>query len=239
MSASTKLRWRRYINDLRHTHEEIDFIKEISEVSSREFQRHYEEYCTKNNIDLKKLNRDNATAIEQAYSKNNIEEEASSPNSGSQMVVYEDSGPDDSEQYADAKADEYKMTKDEQEIHDTFNKVFRKLAMILHPDKMPAVLSAEERKGRIDMFKDAKIALEKKKYFVLLDLALKFEITLPRNYQQQIRWMKKEISSLETVIERERSTYSYMFSECETEEEKDSMVLKFMTQLFGAQVFSN
>ena len=130
-------------------------------------------------------------------------------NSG-QIALHD--GPDDedeSEQHTAGKEEEYKMTKDEQEIHDTFNKVFRKLAMILHPDKISKEVEQKEREEKLSMFKEAKLALEKRKYFVLLDLALKFDITPPRNYQQQIRWMKKEIDRMEEQIRKERATYNY------------------------------
>ena len=73
----------------------------------------------------------------------------------------------------------------------------------------------------------------------MLKLALKFEIALPRNHQQQIKWMKKELEKLQATIEKEKTTYNYRFSECETEDEKDSVVIKFMAQLFGPQIFSN
>ena len=111
--------------------------------------------------------------------------------------------------------------------------------MILHPDKISKDVEQKEREEKLSMFKEAKLALEKRKYFVLLDLALKFDITPPRNYQQQIRWMKKEIDRMEEQIRKERATYNYSFSECETDDERDALIKNFMTQLFGPQIFSN
>ena len=57
---------------------------------------------------------------------------------------------------------------------------------------------------------------------------------------QQVRqFIKKELETLQATIEKEKTTYNYRFSECETEDEKDSVVIKFMAQLFGPQIFSN
>ena len=207
MSASIKIRWRRYLSELRHSHEEIEFIREISKASANEFQKYYEEYCEREQIDLDDLNKTHSDIIRETYKEGSEEG--------------------------------HKMTKDEQEIHDTFNKVFRKLAMILHPDKIPKEAETNEREEKLNMFKESKQALEKRKYFVLLDLASKFDITMPRNYQQQIRWMKEEIENMEEQIKKERATYNYSFSECETAEEKDALIKKFMVQLFGPQIFSN
>jgi Asp-tRNA(Asn)/Glu-tRNA(Gln) amidotransferase A subunit family amidase len=239
VGASTKIRWRRYLNELRHAHAEIEFIKEISKVSSGEFQQYYEEYCVREQINLKDLNREHSQKIGETYNKK-TEEKHFQAASGSQIILHEgDPLEDISEQYTSGAAEEYKMTKDEQEIHDTFNKIFRKLAMMLHPDKISSNTGKEERLKMLDMFKEAKEALEKRKYFVLLDLALKFDINVPRNYQQQIRWMKKEIGSMEKQIDIERKTYNYIFSECDTDEERDVLIKRFMTQLFGPQIFSN
>jgi len=71
----------------------------------------------------------------------------------------------------------------------------------------------------------------------LLDLAEKFKITIPRNYKQQIRWMKKELGGLNEDIDKHKKTYNYMFSECESEDQKDVVIMRFMSHLFGPQIF--
>ena len=45
------------------------------------------------------------------------------------------------------------MTKDEKDMHEAFHKVFKKLAMILHPDKLSDDLSLEKKKEILKMFK--------------------------------------------------------------------------------------
>ena len=124
----------------------------------------------------------------------------------------------------------------EKEIHDSFNKLFRRIAMELHPDKLSKIKSEEEKKHKTQKFNEAKQALDKKKYFVLLDLAKELNITTPKNYRQQIRWMKKEITKIENSIDASKKTYNYLFSECDTEEEKDDLIVKFMNQLFGINI---
>ncbi len=89
------------------------------------------------------------------------------------------------------------------------------------------------------MFTDAKAALESRKYFILLDLAEKFKITIPRNYKQQIRWMKKELTELSADIQKNKNTYNYMFSECDDVTERDVVIMRFMAQIFGPEIFQN
>ena len=108
--------------------------------------------------------------------------------------------------------------------------------MELHPDKLSKIKSEEERKEKVQKFNKVKQALDQKKYFVLLDVAKELNITTPRNYKQQIRWMKKEITKIEDSIEASKKTYNYLFSECDTEDEKDDLIVKFMKQLFGVNI---
>ena len=83
------------------------------------------------------------------------------------------------------------------------------------------------------MFTEAKNALEQKKYFILIDFAEQLDIPTPKNYRQQIRWMKKELDKVRAEIAAVTRTYNYSFSETETDEQRDQLVEKFMRQVFG------
>lgn len=240
MSASVKLRWKKYVNELRFIHDEKEFTQELCKTAAAEFQIYYEEFCQKNQIDLSQLNEKHAESIRELYTptpqQNNADPEPDSNCDGA--LVLHDSDPsetinsDPTEQESD-----YQATKDEQEIHEAFNKLFRKLAMLLHPDKLSTDLKTEERDEKLKMFKEAKIALESKRYFVLLDIAERLGISTPRNYHQQIRWMKKEIQKLNESVRKSKDTYNYLFAECETDEDRDRLIKRFMHQIFGPKIF--
>jgi hypothetical protein len=232
VGASAKLRWRRMVNELRFVHDELKFVREISQESGREFESHYREFCLRKDVDLEQLNRQHAERVHAAFSPQAAEEglPALPEHSGSNaLVVHQELHSPEPE----IETNEYQMSQDELEIHETFHKIFRKLAWILHPDKLETELSAEERKEKLTLFKEAKEAFDKRHYFVLLDLAERFKISIPRNYSQQIRWMKKEIQQINEQLTAEKRTYNYAFSECETEEEKDGIARNFFRQLFG------
>ena len=82
------------------------------------------------------------------------------------------------------------------------------------------------------MFKDAKQALDNGDYFLLLEMSEKFNIRMPKNYKQQTRWMKARIKQLNQQIQAEKHTYNYVFSECETIDEKEKIVKNFLRQIF-------
>jgi hypothetical protein len=83
------------------------------------------------------------------------------------------------------------------------------------------------------MFKQAKEALDKEDYFILLEMSERFNIRTPSNYRQQTRWMKARSKQIEQQILAERNTYNYVFSECETEQDKERIIKNFLRQLFG------
>ena len=245
MAVSAKLRWKRYINELRFINEELDFVREINRAASREFQTHYEDFCAKSGLNLSELNKKNSDKIQQLYKDDTHDGAQQNPElnacTDSSLVIHnapseQQVNSDNTEEYPQQLGD-YQMSTDEMEIHEAFNKVFRKIALILHPDKLNKNLTEEEKDDKLNMFKEAKTALEERKYFVILDIAEKFNITTPKNYKQQIRWMKKETNTLNQELSKEKDTYNYIFSECDSEHERDHIVKRFMSQLFGPQVF--
>lgn len=230
MSVSQKLRWKRYVNKLRFIHEEIDLVEEISNKTGKDFQAWMERYCIESNIDLKSLNRDHSDKVEEAYKDLRAERQK-----GNLLGDREDETESNILRTSDedVSEEEFDFKKEDSEIHEVFSKLFKKLALHLHPDKLSKGLSEKEIEQHIKLFNDAKNSLENKRYFTLLDLAEEYNVSTPKNYQQQISWMKRQIDTLESKLDNKKTTYNYLFAECETDEEKDILVMRFIKQLFG------
>ena len=230
MSVSQKLRWRRYLNKLRFVHEEIEIVEEISTKTGPDFQAYLESYCAKNNINLRSLNRDHSEKVEEAYKNLRAEKQK-----GNLLGDCEDETEPDVLQFADENVSEENMEfeREDTEIHETFSKLFKKIALYLHPDRLPKNLTEQEVKQHIDIFNNAKQSLEERRYFILLDLAEKYGVSIPKNYKQQINWMKREIDSLESKLNSKKKTYNHLFAESESDEEKNDLVKRFIKQLFG------
>ena len=124
------------------------------------------------------------------------------------------------------------MTADDIAMHDAFSKLFKQIALVLHPDRIDKSLPDDVIKMRINMFQKANQAFEDKKYYILLDLADKHNISTPKNYEQQTRWMKRESERIVKVVDKEKNTYNYSFAEAQTDEEKELLIKKFIFQLF-------
>jgi len=94
-------------------------------------------------------------------------------------------------------------------------------------------LTDDERRDRLEMFKQAKQALDEERYFFLLDLSDRFKIRLPNNYNQQTRWMKARAKELDSQIQAQKASFNYAYAECDTDAERDRLVQVFLKQVYG------
>ena len=232
MGAYQKQRWRQAINEYRFAKEEIDIIKATCREAAPLFEEHYRHFLLKNDIDLDALNRQHADTIRKAY---NLEEEekiaGGMPMTGStctDLILNQQSTVED---------ELARVREDDTEVHGIFAKLFKKIALKIHPDKIDVLKhSFTERRKMSQDFKKANQALNNKDYFILLEIAEELDIALPRNYNQQTRWIKNELEALRTLINQEKLTYNYVFSQLESDELKDNIIRQFVNQLFGLQL---
>jgi hypothetical protein len=233
MAVADKVRWKRLVNQVRYFYGEIDLVAEIGKDASGEFQQFFLNFAARSGLDVNKLNQENQERIRNIYSSPAIENDEFTligSSSISALVPYRNIS-DSNEPEEDTRT--YEQIKDDAEIHESFNRLFKKLAMKLHPDKIRNNVTIEQGIENIELFNKAKVALDEKRYFVLLDLAERFGITQSRNYKQQNRWMKRKVYEMEQDISKSKQTYNYKFAECETEEQKERLAKSFINQLFG------
>jgi len=226
MRARDLLKWKRALNEIKFKHEELELVKEICDGHGVDFQMFMEEYCAQNNIDLKALNHKRGLKMAKQKAQENQVKEIEQK---TEQTLAHMENP----QVANAPAVEqiHVESKDKDEMHKTFKDLFKKLALNLHPDRV-GDLTPEERDVRLSMFKDAKQALDNGDYFLLLDMSERFNIRIPKNFKQQTRWMKARIKQIDQEIQAQKHTYNYVFSECETEDEKVKVVKNFLSQIF-------
>ncbi len=67
MSITTRLRWKRVVNELRFLHEELSLLKEIATKTNTAFQEHYERFCAERGIDIRALNDKHRERIDELY----------------------------------------------------------------------------------------------------------------------------------------------------------------------------
>ena len=68
-----KLKYKRLLNQYRTLETELQFAKEVTSHYGPEFEIYYREYCSKNNIDIDRLNRENSSKVSKIFSANKPE----------------------------------------------------------------------------------------------------------------------------------------------------------------------
>tara|TARA_Y100000004_G_scaffold32422_1_gene34005 strand:+ start:343 stop:1041 length:699 start_codon:yes stop_codon:yes gene_type:complete len=232
MSAVKNLKWKRSLSTLRFSYEELQYIEEVSAEAALEFEKYYRRFCVLNNIDIPTLEKQNKERVEHYF----VQEQISEKSDEEPQVVQAGDSSLTIYQNTQEESEDYQMTADEIAIHEAFSKLFKKLALKLHPDRINKFLPEDEKQIRAKEFKEANEAFDQKKYFFLLDIADKYRVSTPRNYDQQTRWMKRETEKIQQLISKEKNTYNYGFAEAETEEEKELLIRKFIFQLFRINV---
>jgi|TARA_R100001163_G_scaffold12263_1_gene11384 hypothetical protein len=228
MGAYKKLKWQKTLNEYKFLVEELSLVKSIGRATAVDFQQHYEDFLKSNDINLSELNEQHRDRIKEAY---NVEEEDVCGDlpvieaSNTSLVVDKAEQPRDSE---------IQMTADEVAVHNMFSKLFKSIAVKIHPDKIdPLKHDYLQRRKMEKDFVRANSALKDREYFVLIEIAEELKIPLPKNYDQQTRWMKVQIAGISMEIDQQKKTYNYIFSEAETDDEKDSVIRQFVRQLFN------
>ena len=232
MRASNLLKWKRTLNELRFKHSELEFIEDINETHAQEFQMYLEDYCRVKDVDLEDLNKNLLAAQalkikEHQPERNKISLPDTQIDEDGALVVHHSADETD--------ADYDIIDEDAKELADAFTKLFKQIALYLHPDRLQN-LSDDEKAERLELFKEAQAALNNEKYYFLLDLSERFGVRTPKNYKQQTRWMKTKINDLDSQIEKEKITYNYKFAECETEEDRERLMRNFIYQVFKVHV---
>lgn len=238
MSIAKKLKWKRILSRLRFNYEELDLIKEVSRETAQDFQKYYEQYCTSRGIDISKLNNEHRERVSVLYDvgktipdKHDDRQSEVDPTGDTAVALHSGASKESNE-----KQKEHQMTTDEIAVHEAFSKLFKRIALKIHPDRLSANTPPIERESMLSMFQNANKSFEQKKYYVLLDIAAQLDITTPKNFSQQVRWMKRENAVIEQEINKQKSTYNFIFSEAETDEERDRLIKSFVQQVFQLDI---
>jgi hypothetical protein len=231
MPFKTRTKWKRILNEIEFLYDELTLIEELTKDSAIEFESYYRAYCAKNELDRNQLNQDNKERIQDLYGKDPeiLPQDISvSEHSGSAALVLSEHEETEEEQESCEEMELFKG------LHDEFNKLFKKLALKLHPDRIENFVSNDEYKRRLAWdFSKAKSAIEKKKYFQLIQLAKKYDVLIPENYEAQLKWFRRERDKLSGDIQQVKGTYNYKFAECENDEERDKLMKSFIAQVFN------
>tara|TARA_R100001443_G_C3322649_1_gene170416 strand:- start:269 stop:910 length:642 start_codon:yes stop_codon:yes gene_type:complete len=187
---------------------ELELVEEALKEYHIKFDEYQIQYCLDNDIDLQKLQQENAVRVDKIIPqpKQQLSEEG--------IIVSND------------KSDEQKQQSKE------FGKVYKLIAKKIHPDKFSNRLRTEEIEEKEEMFKSATDAYEKCDWAKMLEVSEELKIK-PGNLKPLCREIRKEILKLKEKIKRSEGMYSWKFYLCEDNKECQDLLIKaFLKHLF-------
>jgi len=205
-------KYRRLVKKLSFVNSEYEYVVETLKDAHIEFNNYYNDYCAKNKVPVQDLEEKNKTKLEKVYPK-------------AEQQTNEEGLVKMKNQEADAKP-----------IDKDLQKMYRKAAVKVHPDKFSNMEETPEIKSKIEMFKSLAASYDERKWGDFLDICEKLDI-LPSRYSKIMEIIKKEIELLNKKISQHKNQFSWRFFECEEDNIcKDNVMKDFLFQLFNYKV---
>jgi len=199
-----KFKFLKLLSEYRSLKYELKYVREVLEEGHIEFEHYYRDWCVDNGINLEQLNERNQRRVDMTF----IEHKSHKMKEELALKEFKE---------------ETTKTRD-------LKYLYKALARKLHPD---ALDSDDPRKDEYeDAFKRATSANETGKWGELFDIIDKYDIHL-RKYKDAIECLEFDIERITAELNKEKTTYSWLLHEAETEEEKHEIVKRFLRHLFG------
>ena len=200
-------KYKKLVKQLLFTYSELEFVEEVLSDAHVEFEKYLQEYCKENDVPIQELNENNKEKVDKIIpQKKQLTNEEG-------IVVFEQS----------SKADP---------AHKVFQRMYRVLAKKLHPDRFSNREHTPEIEEKIESFKQATGAYNKRNWAKFLDICEKHDI-LPTRYNKINSVIKTEIDDVNQKIRNKKLAFSWRLHECEDNKNcKDKTIKSFLYQLF-------
>ena len=109
-------------------------------------------------------------------------------------------------------------------------KLFRKIAIMTHPDKL-IKLSDSERERKTKLFLKAREAAEAGKWFALVETANNLGIETPKPDEEQIGLLQTESSIVDKEIRNIEASYAWVMYNLETDEQRKLLMTTYLKVL--------
>ena len=129
-----------------------------------------------------------------------------------------------------ANSTEERIHVEKEEKDGNLKKVFRKIALQIHPDKLEK-FSDFEKQLKTKLFEKARDAFQKNDYYAMVEVAEQLKIDLPPPTQEQIELMKKTNKSLEKEIDVLKRSVVWGWYHADEENEKEKIMDRYIDYL--------
>ena len=147
--------------------------------------------------------------------------------------------PDESKESAVAEAVNDKPESETENADEDFKniapeelkKLYRKIAMIAHPDRHPKHISEDKKKEMIEIYNKSTMAMNDGDVFSVLDAASELYIDLPKLSDEEIKIIKEKCLFLEDNIKALKNTYPFIWGEEDNFNKRKSIIETFIDSI--------
>jgi len=116
------------------------------------------------------------------------------------------------------------------------SKIYKSIALELHPDKFVASSYSEgEKKEKEEGFKTAAAAMEENDWGELIEISEDLNLSIEIN-DILLSEIEKEVWFLKQKIQNDQATYSWALHEAKTVEKKEAVVKDFLKRMFNLEL---
>ena len=211
MSIAVK-RYKKLVKELLFTYSELEYVNEVLKGAHLEFETYYRNYCDDNNVPLDDLNSQNQERLSTIFPKKKVNVDETG------IIQYD------------------QVNEEEKQNNKVFHRMYRIIAKKIHPDKFSNIELNDVIMEKINDFKEATSAYDKKNWAKFLDICEKYDI-LPTRYEKINSLITKEIYDINKLSERQKLTYSWRLYECGDDTEcKNNLIKEFLFLVFKYSV---
>lgn len=118
-----------------------------------------------------------------------------------------------------------------EERDSNFKKLFRKVVVRCHPDKLDPDISDMSRIIKKDLYEKAVQANDEYNWALLITVAIKLEIDLPEEYYEYIEKLREDHQKVQEKIEVIQNSVAWKWYYAETEEDKNNILTSYISYL--------
>jgi hypothetical protein len=139
-------------------------------------------------------------------------------------------------QFVDPTQERVEVENEKQNMNPETKKIYRQIALKIHPDKLLETKSESEKQSKIDLFQKATKAAATNDLFLLASIAEEIGIKLPDLPREVIKETENKIIAIKKEINHIESTYVWRWNFCEDPDQKAS-ILNELFELMYAKNF--
>ena len=109
-------------------------------------------------------------------------------------------------------------------------KLFRKIAIMTHPDKLTK-LDDCERERKTELFLKAREAAEAGKWFAIVETAKALGIETPKPDEEQLGMLENESENVDKEIKNIEASYAWVMYNLETDEQRKLLMTAYLKNL--------